>query len=149
MSAVYGAVELASEGRLLKVRFRIENQSGHQWDASNGFLIGSQITDAETHAYIEDGPRVALPAAIKRRDSAWIELAVELPESKGIYRVYVSPLEERSGWSYEHGWPFLAIDAVVEEGRVRPAGWRVTTMRGLHWAILLRSFGRALTYPFL
>ncbi len=149
MNAAYGPVELASEGRLLKVRFRLENRSGREWNASDGLLIGSQIIDAETHAYIEDGPRVALPAAVERRDSAWIELAVELPESKGRYRVYVSPLEERSGWLYERGWRFLAIDAVVENGAVRPAGWRVTTMAGLRWAILLRSFGRAFTYPFL
>jgi len=149
MNATYGSVELAAVGRLLKVRFRIENKSGHDWREADGFRIGSQIVDPETHVYVEDGPRVAPSGTVARRGTAEVEVGVELPEQKGRYRVYVSPMREETGWFYEKGWPFLVIDVVVEGGLLRPLGWRVATTRGLRFAILLRSLGRAFTYPVL
>jgi lipopolysaccharide transport system permease protein len=149
MNASYGSVELAAAGHLLKVRFRIENRSGLDWKAADGFRIGSQIVDPETHVYVEDGPRVAPGDTVLRREAVQVELEVQLPEPRGRYRVYVSPMREDTGWFYERGWPFLLIDVTVEDRAVRPLGWRVATARGLRATILLRSVGRAFTYPVL
>ena len=149
MSAAYSRVETALRGRSLRVRFRIENRSRGAWKASDGFRIGSQIIDPETHAYIEDGPRVVPGADIGPGEGSVVELHVELPEPGGKYRVYVSPMREDLFWFYERGWHFLLIDVAVEEGRVRLLRTRVLTHRSLRAAILLRSLGRAFTYPVL
>ncbi|HSW50425.1 MAG TPA: hypothetical protein VLH09_09635, partial [Bryobacteraceae bacterium] len=141
MNASYGSVELSAAGRLLKARFRIGNRTGHDWKAADGFRIGTQIVEAETHVYVEDGPRVVPGEVVVRGGSAEVEVGVELPEPSGRYRIYVSPMLEDAGWYYQQGWPFLAVDVAVEGGAARPVGWRVITARGLRTAILLRSLG--------
>ncbi|MFB3777414.1 MAG: ABC transporter permease [Bryobacteraceae bacterium] len=149
MNASYGSVELAAAGRLLKARFRIGNRSGQDWKAEDGFRLGTQIIDPETHVYVEDGPRVVPGEVVARGGFAEVEVGVELPEPAGRYRIYVSPMREEAGWFYQQGWPFLVVDAVMEGGEAKPLGWRVTTARGLRAAILLRSLGRVFTYPVL
>jgi lipopolysaccharide transport system permease protein len=149
MSAAYSRVDVAIRGRALLVRFQIENRSGRVWRACDGFRIGSQIFDPETHAYIEDGPQVVPGADIAPQSTGEVELEVELPEPGGDYRLYISPMQEDLGWYYARGWPFLVIDAAVEQGRVNLLRWRVLTARSLRAAILLRSAGRAFTYPVL
>ncbi len=147
MSAAYTGVDVAVRGRTLLVRFQIENRSGGMWRACDGFRIGAQIFDPETHAYIEDGPRVVPGTDIAPRSTGGVELQVELPEPGGNYRLYVSPMRDDLCWYYQRGWPFLVMDAAVEEGRARLLRWRVLTARSLRAAVLLRSAGRAFTYP--
>ncbi len=149
MSAAYTKVEVTTESRSLRVRFRIENRSAESWSVPGGFRIGSQIIDPETNAYIEEGPRVAPGSDIAPGNAAEIDLELELPEHKGQYRVYVSPMREDAGWYYERGWPFLLLEVAVEAGRANLLRRRVLTLRRLRAAIFLRSLGRAFTYPVL
>jgi lipopolysaccharide transport system permease protein len=149
MSAAYRQLEIATDGRSLRVRFRIENRSAEPWRASDGFRIGSQIIDPETHAYVEEGPRVAPGPEIAPGAAADIDLQLALPEHQGRYRVYVSPMREDVCWYYQRGWPFLLLDVCVEAGGVKLLRSKVLTARALHAAIFLRSLGRAFTYPLL
>jgi lipopolysaccharide transport system permease protein len=149
MNAAYRQLEIATDGRSLRVRFRIENRSAEPWRASDGFRIGSQIIDPETHAYVEEGPRVAPGPEIAPGAAADIDLQLALPEHQGRYRVYVSPMREDVCWYYQRGWPFLLLDVCVEAGGVKLLRSKVLTARALHAAIFLRSLGRAFTYPLL
>jgi lipopolysaccharide transport system permease protein len=149
MSAAYTKVAVTTDRRSLRVRFRIQNRSAQAWSAPDGFRIGSQIMDPETNAYIEEGPRVAPGSDVSPGSVAEIDLQLELPEHKGLYRVYVSPMREDAGWYYERGWPFLLLEVTVEAGRANLLRSRVLSLRRLRAAIFLRSLGRAFTYPFL
>ena len=149
MSAAYTHIEVTTDRRSLRVRFRIENRSARPWSVPDGFRIGSQIIDPETNAYIEEGPRVAPGSDIAPGSAAEIDLQLELPEHKGVYRVYVSPMREDAGWYYERGWPFVLLEVAVEAGRANLLRSRVLTLRRLRAAIFLRSLGRAFTYPVL
>jgi len=147
MSVDYSQVEVTAQGRSLVVRCRVRNRSNEAWKASDGFRIGAQIIDPETHFYIEDGARVSPGAELAPGAAAEIELPVELPPQRGKYRVYVSPMQEDIGWFYERNWPLLVIDAGVDDGRVTAWSLRVLTLRSLRAAIALRSVGRALWFP--
>lgn len=147
MSAEYSLVDVTAQGRSLVVRCRLRNRSNRTWKASEGFRIGSQIIDPETHFYIEDGARISPGEELAPGAAAEIELPVGLPPGRGRYRVYVSPMQEDSAWFYERNWPFLVIDAGVEDGRVSALSVRVRTLGSLKAAIAARSLGRALWYP--
>jgi lipopolysaccharide transport system permease protein len=147
MNAVFSRVETAVQGRSLRVSFRIENRTSGTWKVSDGFRIGSQIFDPDTHAYIEDGPWVVPRRDIGPGEASEVEIEADLPEPQGTYRVYVSSMQRDLSWHYQRGWPFLVIDLAVEKGLARLLGWRVSTLRSLRARILLRSLGRAFTYP--
>jgi len=149
MSIAYEKIAAVAEGRSLRVRLRIENRSGETWRAAEGFAIGTQFVDPETHMYVEDGPRTSPDADVAPGGAAEIELRLEFPLQRGAYRVYVSPMRENGGWFYTRGWPFLSLDVVVDEGGVALAGSRVLTLRRLRKEIFRRSLGRAFTYPVL
>ena len=149
MSAVYSDVEVTAQGRSLVVRCRVRNRSAQVWRSSEGFRIGSQIIDPETHFYIEDGARIPLGAELAPGASAEIALPVELPPERGKYRIYVSPMREETGWFYQRNWPLLVIDASVDEGRVAAWSLRILTLRSLRAGLALRSLGRAFRYPLL
>ncbi len=148
MSVSYSQVEVGAEGRFLTVRCRLENRSAETWSPEEGFRIGAQLIDPETHLYIEDGPRAAPATAVAPGAAAEVSLRVELPPADGPYRVYVSPMREDSLWYYMRNWPLLVVDAVVAGERVVPARWTLTTRRALGARIMARAAGRALVFPF-
>lgn len=148
MSVSYSQVEVRAEGRSLIVRCRVENRSGETWRPEDGFRVGAQLIDPETHLYIEDGPREAPATAVAPGAAADVSLRVELPPGDGSCRVYVSPMREESVWYYTRNWPMLVVDAVAASGRVESVRWSMTTRRALGARIALRAAGRALVFPF-
>ena len=147
MSAEYSQIDVTASGRSLVLRCRVLNRSNQTWRAADGFRIGSQIIDPETHFYIEDGARVSAGEELAPGSGSGIALRVELPPQRGRYRIYVSPMREDAGWFYERNWPFLVIDAGVDEGRVTSWSVHVRTLGSLRARIAVRSVGRALRYP--
>jgi lipopolysaccharide transport system permease protein len=147
MSASYSDAQVAAAGRTLALKAVVRNESPDAWRASDGFGVGYHIFDAANGMLIIDGPRVPLEAA--PGESARLEIAVELPEEDGSYRVFISPMREEVCWFYERGWPFLEIEAAMENGQASIERTRAVTRRTLAREDLLRSIGRAFVYPFL
>jgi lipopolysaccharide transport system permease protein len=92
--------------------------------------------------FISEGEWVPLREDVPPGASATVELAITLPEQRGSYLVYVSPVLGTAGWLYMKGSPLLALDVAVGDGG--PGGGpnvtrtRVTTVRALQWSTLPR-----------
>src|SRR5574340_365883 len=98
MKAACSQVEVTPEGGELRVRFRVTNLSAQAWRVSEGFRIGTQFFDPDTHAYIEEGPRVAPSTDVAAGEASEVDVRLFLPEQNGRYHVYVSPMSEKDGW---------------------------------------------------
>ena len=127
--------------------FEVRNESAATWRAADGFAVGYHIFDPSSGTLIVDGPRMPLPRDLAPGESAAIKLHVELPSEPGQYRVFVSAMQENVCWLYERGAKFLAIDAVVQDGRARIERSRVVTRSTLRREDFVRSLGRAMVYP--
>ena len=147
MSAAFPEFDLQPAGGTLHAAFAIRNESPETWRAPDGFGVGYHIFDPANGMLIIDGPRV--PVNIAPGESTRLKLPVELPEEDGRYRVVISPLRENVCWFYDRGWPFLAIDAAMENGRARIERTRVVTRRTLAREDAIRAVGRAFVYPVL
>lgn len=139
MSAAYESV-VASPG---EVEFRVRNQSGETWRASDGFAVGYHLFDAETGTLLVDGARVHPETDIKPGESMPVKVCIDVPPEEGRYQVLISPMRESVCWYYERGWPFLVVEGPKLE-RVR-----VATLGALRRERAWRGLGRALVYPFL
>ena len=131
----------------VEVRFNLRNTSGDSWRPAEGFATGFHIFDAETGTLIVDGERQAPSADVAPGASAPVDLRFALPPESGRYDVYISPMRENVCWFYTQGWPFLRVEATVEDGRARLARVRVVTLRRVRSENLLRAVGRAFTLP--
>jgi lipopolysaccharide transport system permease protein len=76
-----------------------------------------------------------------------VDLRFSLPPEPGHYDIFISPMRENVCWFYTLGWPFLRVEAMVEDGRARLERVRVVTMRTIRRENLLRAVGRAFTLP--
>jgi len=151
MSVVYHRPEATvnTDETAVEISFGLVNRSPDVWRNEDGFRIGSQILDAETHLYIEDGPRILLDQELASGWMAPVRLRIAPPRFNGCYRIIVCPIKEESFWYYEHGWPFLIVEVTVDNGVVAVKDCRVLTARGLRRQMFFRSATRAFTYPFL
>lgn len=140
------AIQL-DEGRLtMRVRMEMTNSTGETWTPEAGYAVGYQVHDPETGALVFEGRRQPIPRALAPGESLDAEVEVELPAAPGLYRVFVSSMQENVCWHYERGARFLAIDAEVGGGArlIRSSMVRLGTLRRRR---ALRSVGRAFTLP--
>ena len=149
MRARYHQVEteLDEHQQSIRLRFRLENRSGTAWHTAAGYHLGWQIYDPATARFITEGQWAPLEVELEPGGSRPVELRLTLPPQNGPYRVYVSPLHERSGWFYPRGGELIVIDADVNDGRTRVGETRVITLAGLRRRNLLRALPKAFTYP--
>jgi lipopolysaccharide transport system permease protein len=70
-----------------------------------------------------------------------------LPEEDGRYEIFVSPMREGHCWFYEHGWPFVLVEASVRGGQAEIETAGVATLGQLRRRRAWRALGRALVYP--
>jgi lipopolysaccharide transport system permease protein len=144
----YRDVRLNAQGYSLRIELTLHNRSRQEWKRDR-FFVGWQFFDPETHRFIMEGQWTPIARDTRAGESVPVELAIGFPPEPGAYQIYLSPIDEGAGWSYQRGEPFLLIDAAVSDGRVVVGKSEVTTRRTLRW----RSFGRAipkvLTYPFV
>ncbi len=139
---------LEGEGTLLKALLRMENRSQAAWRRENGFAVGYQIFDPDSHLFIEEGVWQELDRDVEPGSEAAVELSIRLPRERGRYHVYVSPIQEGDGWFYAAGAPFLLIEAEVEGGAARLVFSRITTLSAMRLRKLGGSLGRVITGPF-
>jgi len=149
MSAPYQdlAVAVEPEGRALRVRFRLENRSRETLRPSDGFCVGWQLYDPDSAMFIAEGEWTPLEAELAPGAAGAFDLSVTLPPEHGRYHVYVSPRAERDGWYYQRGWPFLLLEAEVDQQRLRLVEQRVTTLDAMRRGEWLRSLGRLFLLP--
>ncbi len=69
------------------------------------------------------------PAMSRRAASVPVDLRFALPPEAGRYDVFISPMRENVCWFYMRGWPFLRVEAIVEDGRARWQRVGVVTLR--------------------
>jgi lipopolysaccharide transport system permease protein len=143
MRAGYQQADFAldAETRTITASFRLVNQSEQHWRSGEGFFVGWQMFDPDTNTFISEGTWSALPNDLAPAETAGISVPVHLPKERGRYHVYISPIVQGHGWFYQHGNPFLLVDAAVESGRARLLDARVTTLRRLR----RKNIGQALT----
>jgi lipopolysaccharide transport system permease protein len=126
MSARYDEPQVNVEERgLLSVRVRVTNDSIFHW---RGAVLGWQVTEGETHRYLEDGPVLNLGADIGPGESRECVLEGSLPSTEGRYRVFVAPLVPGLGWLHTSGGRALVLDVEVFAGSVRLIRQRPVTM---------------------
>lgn len=147
MSAGYQQPEVTFEGRQATIRCRLENRSGEAWTSRNGLAVGCQILDRVSGTYVGEGQWIGLPADVPPGSAITIDVCAELPDERGSYRLIVSPVDEKLGWRYRHGWPALVVDVDYAAGLSKVVETRIATGRRLRLELLPRTIGRALQYP--
>ena len=150
-SAVYEDTDVRLDGApdrpQVEARFNLRNTSGDAWRPAEGFASGLHIFDSETGTLVIDGVRQSPPADVMPGESVPVDLRFALPPEPGRYDVFISPMRENVCWFYTQGWPFLRIEAVVEEGRAHLERVRVVTLGTIRRENFLRATGRAFTLP--
>ncbi len=140
-------LEWDSAQRAFRVEAALENASGQSWRGEEGFALGYQLFDADSDAWILDGPRYPFEPELPPGGRLVFQLEGALPAEPGRYRVLVSLLQEGVSWHYQRGWPFLLIEAEVAGGQARLLRWGIWTRRRMEWERRLRALARGLSYP--
>jgi lipopolysaccharide transport system permease protein len=129
------------------VRVRIENTTAEAWTPEDGYAASYQVYDPETGMLLVEGPRTPLAGPLAPGESVEMEVTVEFPPEPGHYRAFVSGLREHVAWLYESGATFVVVEAEVGPAGAGVATSRATTLAALRRRNLVRSCGRAFTYP--
>ncbi len=148
MNAAYETPDVRLSGALqVEARFNLRNTSGEPWRPQEGFAAGFHIYDSETGTLVVDGERQPPPHDVAPGGSVPVDLHFALPPESGRYDVFISPMREHVCWFYTLGWPFLRVEATVEDGRAHLDRVRVVTLRTIRRENLVRAVGRAFTLP--
>jgi hypothetical protein len=139
MKAHYHGLEAQGGTSSVKLRFALENCSAAAWHSSAGYHVGSQIYDPATGLFITEGEWSPIDVEVAPGSQQLLELNIAVPPEDGPYRLYVSPVHERDGWSYPRGGQFVVVDALVKNGRVAVERARVTTLAALRRESLRRA----------
>jgi lipopolysaccharide transport system permease protein len=149
VNAAYESPDVRLCGELrVEARFNLRNTSADVWRPAEGFAAGFHIFDSETRTLVVDGERQPPPEDVPPGGSVPVDLHFALPPEAGRYDVFISPMREDVCWFYTLGWPFLRVEAVVEEGRrARLERVRVVTLRTIRRENFVRAVGRAFSLP--
>ena len=138
---------LDADSRIITASFRLVNNSDEHWRSDDGFYIGWQMFDPDSGTFIAEGTWSSLPSDLAPAETAGMSVPVSLPKERGRYHVYISPMVQGHGWFYQHGKPFLLVDAAVEGEHARLLEARVTTLRALRRRNIGQAFGKVFTLP--
>ncbi len=148
VQAAYESPDVRLSGELdVAARFNLRNVSGAAWRPAEGFAAGYHIYDSDTGTLVVDGERHPPPGDVAPGGFVPVDLHFALPPEPGRYDVYISPMREDVCWFYTVGWPFLRVEAIVEDGRARLERVGVVTLRTIRRENFLRAMGRAFTLP--
>src|SRR5277367_1427051 len=118
MDAEYRDIELEALPDTLEVRLVLVNKSRATWTSAN-FSLGWQFFDPETNFFILEGAWVPSPHDVPPGQTVRFEILIPFPPETGGYQIYVSPIEQPTGWAYQRGQPFLRIVAHASDGEVK------------------------------
>jgi len=126
----------------------IPNVTGQSWRVADEAAIGWQVYDPETGIFLYEGDWIGLAQDVGHGESARLTMDVSLPRADGLYRIYVSPIDRRTGWLYARGEEFLVVDAEVVGGEPRILSTSRTTLSRLRRARLLPALRQLMLAPF-
>ena len=135
------------ESGRVRLRFDLRNRGGAPRDG-HGWHIGWQIYDPASALFISEGEWSPLPVDLAPAEPRSFEFEIALPREDGPYRVYLSPVDEKRGWSYASGERFLVADFSVHGGEAEIGALRETTLAALRRENVARSLPRLFTAPF-
>ncbi|MDQ2945788.1 MAG: hypothetical protein M3Y27_07580, partial [Acidobacteriota bacterium] len=138
VTASYGTVEAISTRNSLVIKFILRNKSRQEWKCDR-FFVGWQFFDPQSGRFIVEGNWTAIAHDTKPGESVPVEVTIEFPPEMGTYRIFLSPVNQDSGWAYHKGEPFILIDADVTGGHVRVTRNEITTKRALRLQSLRRA----------
>src|ERR1041385_2719216 len=141
------AVQLDQATHTAHAEFSLRNDSPETWRPTEGFAVSYHLFDAETGTLIVDGARLHPAHDVTPGQSERVRLDFAWPAEDGRYQVLVSPMRENVCWYYEHGWPFLLVEGVTENGVSRVDRVRVVTRATVRRERALRAIGRAFVLP--
>ncbi len=118
----FSAVAATAEDDAIRLRFEIDQ----------GGVIGWQLYDPETGAFLQEGEWSELSGAAA-------DLRIALPPDDGPYQIQVAPVANRER--------FISIDARIEGGKIEIAPARVVNASDVRRARFLRAIPRAFAYP--
>lgn len=106
-------------------------------ELTRGPLLGYQIYDPESGTFVLEGPwQQPTPT-----------LEIPIPPERGRYRIYVSALDETTGWAWARNEPFLFIEAAVDHAEATLLDSRITTLRAIQARALVTAARKAFTLP--
>ncbi|MBL8291911.1 MAG: ABC transporter permease [Bryobacterales bacterium] len=132
MIAGFSQIELA--WNVLDLRLRFLLSPGQAWQ------LGWQIYDPHTGAFLQEGDWLNTPGGE-------VEFAIPLPAEPGRYHVYVSPRDDKQGWHFQQHYPFVLVEAQVQDGQIVSANAEVTTLARLQRRDWPRKARLALIQP--
>lgn len=139
MIAAFEQVRVDPEGLNVHLQFRLKHLTEADWEP--GFCLGWQIYDPTTGAFLQEGEWL-------RTAGGPLDVTIPLPAESGHYHVYISPRDDRNGWHFEQHYPFLLVDAQVDNSAVSSAVAEVTTIGRLRRRDWPRKLRIALVHPF-
>jgi lipopolysaccharide transport system permease protein len=143
---VYREVEASAQGLALGVRLSLVNSSRETWKVGQ-LSLGWQFFDPDTNRFILEGEWVPLTRDVAPGDQAEYDISIAFPPEPGGYQIYISTVDQSSGWSYARGGSFLRIAAQVADGAVRILEREITTTRKLRLRQLRVSLPRFFAGP--
>ncbi|MFN7936186.1 MAG: ABC transporter permease [Bryobacteraceae bacterium] len=126
----------------------IPNVTGQAWRVADEAAIGWQVYDPETGIFLYEGDWTRLIRDVAHGESAELNLDLSLPAADGLYRIYVSPIDARTGWLYARGEEFLMVDAEVVNGEPRILSTSRTTLARMRRARVLPTILHLIQAPF-
>lgn len=126
----------------------IPNVTGQAWRVADEAAIGWQVYDPETGIFLYEGDWTRLTRDVAHGESAELNLDLSLPSADGLYRIYVSPIDPRTGWLYASGEEFLIVDAEVANGEPRILATSRTTLARMRRARLWPAIVQLIQSPF-
>jgi lipopolysaccharide transport system permease protein len=146
MSAGFSRIQAVSNARLIEIRLAIENRSDDTWRKRDGFCVGWQLFDPAGPAFLLEGHWQEVADELRPGEECVTALTIELPDEDGHYHLYVSP-RTGEGWHYQLHWPFVLLEAAVQDGSANIERYEVTTLGRLRRRSLGPRLWRALVRP--
>lgn len=147
MGAEYRNLEVQASGHSVGIHFLLANGTRGAWKPDS-FAVGWQFFDPETNRFIMEGQWNPIARETQAGETSEIALTIPFPPEPGDYRVYVSPIEP-SGWAYDRGDPFLAVDVAVSGERAAVVRHEITTTRALRRRKFRQALPHVLAHPVL
>ena len=140
-------LDVDAPARRLGIRVLLTNNTRRPW-LKHDFFLGWQLFDPESNRFIREGQWLPIEADAAPGETVPLQLQLDFPPEPGGYRIYVSPIQQSTGWAYTRGETFLAVDASIAGEQLAIDSTELTTKAALRRRAFWRAIPKAFQYPF-